>query len=216
MQATPHQNEAFDIGTMEISLGVEARLRLKIKGSFETYFLRRQSSLQPQPRTNWPILTSFVPKKLCASDSITFLVTLTYKFVVTMINKENLNCSKLECLISAACYVRRSTMNVWRVNSWRGKWSTNNNSLWLYLSGLMRGQRHDRESYLNVTSHCTCCAIFHLSSLCTFPFVRPLMSGSSLCWGIWVVNVYKQQTIQCRRMNKDAFSRKIQRHNLAL
>lgn len=150
MQATPHQNEAFDIGTMGNEFRGRGWAVFENKTKFWNLFLSDTDSpaCSLKPRTNWPILTSFVPKKVCAtaSVSITFLVTLTYKFVVTTINKENLNCSKLECLISAACYVRRSTMNVWRVNSWRGKWSTNNNSLWLYLSGLMRGQRHDRES----------------------------------------------------------------------
>lgn len=121
----------------------------KIKGSFETYFFRTLT-VQPAASTANQLtdFNKFCAEKRCATASVstTFLVTLTYKFVVTTINKENLNCSKLECLISAACYIRRSTMNVWRVNSWRGKWSSNNNSLWLYLSGLMRGQRHDRES----------------------------------------------------------------------
>lgn len=90
MQAAPHQNEACDIGAMEISLEVEAGLSLKIKGSFETYFFRTLT-VQPAASTANQLtdFNKFCAEKRCATASVstTFLVTLTYKFVVTTINK---------------------------------------------------------------------------------------------------------------------------------
>lgn len=66
-----HQNEAFDIGTMKISLGVVAGLRLKIKGSFETYFFRTMT-VQPAASTANQ-LTDF--NEFCAEKSMCHCVS---------------------------------------------------------------------------------------------------------------------------------------------